>query len=76
MSKFDELKIIVKNKVHILILTETKLDESFPTAQFDIDGYKSPYRQDRNRNGGGVLIYVREDIPSKELKKNISRFNI
>ena len=26
---------------------------------------------DRNRNGGGVLIYVREDIPSKELSKHI-----
>ena len=65
VSKFDELKILVKVKVDILILTETKLDESFPAAQFNIEGYKSPYRQDRNRNGGGVLINVREDIPSK-----------
>ena len=24
-----------------------------------------PYRFDRNRNGGGILIYVRVDIPSK-----------
>ena len=47
-----------------MIFTETKLDDSFPTAQFQMDGYKSPYRQDRNRNGGGVLIYIREDIPS------------
>ena len=26
-----------------------------------------PYCFDRNRNGSGVLIYVREDIPSKTL---------
>ena len=32
-----------------------------------IDGYSEPYRFDRNRNGGGVLIYIREDIPSKLL---------
>ena len=29
-----------------------------------------PYRLDRNRNGGGVIIYVREDIPSKILRKH------
>ena len=28
-----------------------------------------PYRLDRKRNGGGLIIYVREDIPSKILEK-------
>ena len=69
-GKFDVLKNIVKNRVDILILCETKLDESFPTRQFHIEGYKCPYRKDRNKNGGGVLIYVRDDIPSKELHKH------
>ena len=32
-----------------------------------IKGYSEPYRFDRNRNGAGVLIYVREDIRSKPL---------
>ena len=32
-----------------------------------INGYSEPYRFDRNRNEGGVLIYIREDIPSKLL---------
>ena len=27
-----------------------------------------PYRLDRNSNGGGLLLYVREDIPCKFLK--------
>ena len=30
-----------------------------------------PYRLDKNRNGGGVIIYVREDIPSKFLRKHL-----
>ena len=34
-----------------------------------------PYRRDRNSNGGGLLLYVREDIPSKFLKVK-SNFNI
>ena len=29
-----------------------------------------PHRLDRNRNGGGVIIYVRDDIPSKVLRKH------
>jgi len=29
-----------------------------------------PLRLDRNRHGGGILIYIREDIPSKELTKH------
>ena len=59
--------IIIQGKVDILVITETKLDASFPNIQFLIEGYSPPYRMDRNKNGGGILIYVREDIPSKEL---------
>ena len=63
--------MIIQGNVDILVVTETKLDSSFPNYQFLIEGFSQPYRMDRNRNAGGVLIYVREDIPSKELKKHI-----
>ena len=66
-SKFDQLKLLIKGKIDILIITETKLDDSFPTEQFTISGYTKPYRLDRNRNGGGVIIYIREDISSKQI---------
>ena len=66
-NKFDQLKVIIQGKLDILVITETKIDNSFPTSQFLIEGFCKPYRYDRNRNGGGVLIYVREDIPSKVL---------
>ena len=35
-----------------------------------IDGYSIPFREDRNSQGGGLVIYVREDIPCKRLKTN------
>ena len=57
--------------IDILVIGETKLDESFPANQFRINGFKKPYRKDRNTNGGGVMIYVREDIPSQKLKDNL-----
>ena len=53
----------------ILITTETKLEDTFPVSQFHVDGFSKPYRLDWNRNVGGVIIYVREDIPSKNSQK-------
>ena len=60
----------------MIVIQETKLDHSFSTEQFIINGYKKPYRLDRNRNGGGVIIYIREDIPSKVLKRHNFTKNI
>ena len=56
-----------QNKVDILVISETKLDSSFPLNQFHIDGFTTPYRLDRNQNGGGIMLYIRDDIPSKSL---------
>ena len=33
---------------------------------------KPPYRLDRNANGNSILLYVREDIPSKLLNSDLS----
>ena len=67
-NNFDFLKETVTSYVDILLITESKLDNSFPTPQFQLNGFSSPYRLDRNVHGGGILLYVREDIPSKLLK--------
>ena len=66
-NKFDQLKLLIQGKFDILVIIETKLDESFPTAPFLIDGFFEPYRRNRNRNGGGILIYIKDDI-SGELR--------
>ena len=55
----------------ILVITETKLDDTFPVSQFQIDGFSKLYLLDRNRNGAGVIINVREDISSKILAKHV-----
>ena len=66
-NKFDLLSEQVKGSIDIFMVSETKLDDSFPEGQFLIEGFHSPFRFDRNRNGGGILLYVREDIPAKLL---------
>ena len=60
--------MIIQGKIDILVITDTKTDSTFPLNQFSMQCYSKPYRFDRNRNGGGVFIYVREDISSRELK--------
>ena len=67
-NKFDNLKLITQGKIDILVITETKTDSTFPLNQFAKQGYSKPYRFERHRNGGGVFMYLREDIPSRELK--------
>ena len=53
-----------------MILTETKIYVSSPNSQFIIDGYSRRFRYDRNRFRGGVLIYIRNYIPCKELSEH------
>ena len=72
-NKFELLAEAVMGNVDILMVTETKIDESFRTSQFVIPGFTSPYHFGRTKDGGGILVYVKENIPSKLL--NIS-YNI
>ena len=70
IGKFDSMKEIIRDNIDILAISETKIDHSFPTSMFDINGYSLPFRCDRDANGGGVLVYVKEGIPCRELKTN------
>ena len=54
----------IRVNIDILLVLETKIDDSFLQGQFVIDGFSAPYRLDRNCLGGGLILFVREDIPS------------
>ena len=64
-NKIDLLSDIIKNNIGILIISETKLDSSFPNGQFQIHGYSESYRFDRNGNGRGIIVFTRKDKPTK-----------
>ena len=63
-NKFDLLVPAVVRNLDILLITETKIDSSFPEGQFEIDGFTTPYRVDRDCHGGGILSYIRQGIRS------------
>ena len=54
--------------IDLPFIDETKLDASFPDTQFHIEGYQySPFRRDRDKNGGGKMIFIREGLIAKKL---------
>ena len=57
-NKLQFLASQIINNVGDLLVSETKLHDSFPTAQFLLDGFSKPYRLDRCTNVGGILLYA------------------
>ena len=55
------------------MISETKLDSTFPTNQFTIEGYAAQITFDRNGRGGGIVLYIREDIPPRLLKTSLPK---
>ena len=68
-NKFAFLIYMLDKNIDIFLISGTKVDDSFPSAQFKIENsFTTSYRYDRNNKGGGLLLYVREDIPSRLLQ--------
>ena len=64
---FSHLNInSIRNKFELLTnIIQGKLDILLGSGQFIIPGFAPPYRFDRNSKGGGLLLYLGEDIHSK-----------
>ena len=49
------LSCMIGNKIDVLMISESKLDETFPTSQFVIGSFTEHFRLDPTRNG--VVYY-------------------
>ena len=65
-NKFESIEEIISGIFDIFLTSESKLDSSFPSNQFSIDGYRI-FRMDRNKHGGGLMFYVNQDMSCKIL---------
>jgi hypothetical protein len=64
-SKYHEIQDILMNgSLDFIAVSETKIDDSFPSSQFHVPNF-SLYRSDRNSRGGGILCYVLSAIPHR-----------
>ena len=50
------------------MISETKLDDTFRHALYHLKDFSNPYKLDRNSHGGGILVYVKDNIPSNLVK--------
>lgn len=63
----DEVELrALKVKPDFIVLTETWLDESTPDSSISIANYTIS-RRDRNRFGGGIIIYSPNGLPFQVL---------
>ena len=60
-------EILSKKLVDFLAIAETKLDSSFPSAQFYVQDF-TLHRQDLTASSGGLIVYIRSDLPHRRLK--------
>ena len=44
-SKFEMLKDVIGNTIDILLISETKLGDTFPLSEFNLEGFTHPYRK-------------------------------
>ena len=56
-NRFDQLVNGIRDNIHVLMISETKLEDYFPSMQFLIEGYGHRYRLDCNSHGGSILVY-------------------
>ena len=64
----DLREIISYLQLDYFVSSETKINDSFPYAQFDMSGYEIRAKRDRDIMEGGIIEYVRRGIIYKRLK--------
>ena len=65
-TKLELHKSFIYNAFDIFLVSDSKIDSSFPNIQFRLAGYRM-FRHDRDSFGEGQCIYLIERIPVKNL---------
>ena len=68
-NKFEQLFSLFPNNIDVLLISETKIFNTFSVIQFCLPGYLKPFRLGCTGNGGGIMLYVKEHIPCRMLSK-------
>ena len=64
-NRFEVLFSLASNSIDVLLISETKNDNTLPMSQFCVPGYSVPFRLE----GGGIMLFVKEHIPCRILSK-------
>ena len=65
LNKIDLLQVELSH-FDVIALSATWLSQSIDDTDLELLNYQSPFRKDRQTNNcGGVIVYVRDNIPYK-----------
>jgi len=68
VNKVDEFQVtLTHHTVDIGVVSETWMSDSLPSSAIGLDGFNLYSRHRTNRRGGGVAVYVKDQIPSRQL---------
>ena len=70
------LLFLLADHIDILMISESKLDCTFRSSQFQIYGFRTPYRLHRNDRGVRKLLFVRENLITRLLSTHYFPKNI
>lgn len=68
VNKFEDISAVFElNCVDIAVITESWFTSNIPTHQLDIDNYTLFSKSREQKRGGGVAVYVRNELPSSNI---------
>ena len=69
-NKIHDLRLIISDvPSDYFLISESKLDNSFPNLQLTINNYEIMARRNRDKHGGGLNEFVRKGFIYKRLRK-------
>ncbi len=67
-SLLDEIyeTLVYRSDFDVVAISETWLKDNVPDTELDLNGYQLPFCRHRGSRGGGVMIYVKDEIVAIE----------
>ena len=67
-NKFEDIEVVFEqNSVDVAVVTESWFSNNMPENQLDINNYNLFSKHREEKGGGGVAIYVKEDVPASHI---------
>ena len=67
-NKFEDMEVVFEqNSVDVGVVTESWFLNNMPENQLDINNYNLFSKHREEKGGGGVAIYVKEDVPDSHI---------
>ena len=72
-NKIHDLRLIIHDvPIDYFVISETKLDNSFPNAQLIINNYEIRASRDRDKHGVGLIEFVKKGVICKRKYESLN----